>query len=456
MKEVRVALTIAGSDSGGGAGIEADLKTFAALGVHGTVAITAVTAQNTCGVSAIHNVDLDTIEKQIDSVVEDIGVDAAKTGMLHEKDVVTLVSRKVRYYGFPLVVDPVMVAKSGARLLKAESEETLKKVLMPVATIVTPNAVEAEVLSGIKIESIEDMKKAAERIAEFGPKAVLIKGGHLIVGDKVIDILYVDGKLKEYVGRRIETKNTHGTGCGFSSAITAELAKGRSIQDAIQLAKSFIENAVKYGLPIGRCHGAINPVSWMQIPAEKYYIIRNLSEAVELLEATSEISIIIPEVQSNLAMALPKFYLRSVEDVAGIPGRIVKFRNGVKASAAPEFGASYHLARILLKVMDYDPEIRSVMNIKYTPGVVEACERLGLIVSFFDRNDEPHELKVVEGGTLPWGIDYAINKIGKVPDIIYDKGDIGKEPMIRVFGKDALDVSKKVVKIAKDFNVKKI
>ena len=456
MREIRVALTIAGSDSGGGAGIEADLKTFAVLGVHGTVAITAITAQNTCGVNAIHNVDLDTIEKQIDAVVEDIGVDAAKTGMLYEKDVIALVSRKVRQYGLPLVVDPVMVSKSGARLLKAESEETLKEVLMPVATVVTPNAVEAEVLSGIKVKNIEDMKEAAKRIAGLGPKAVVIKGGHVLIGDKVFDIAYVDGEFREYVGKRIDTKNTHGTGCGFSSAITAELAKGRSILDAIEVAKGFIENAVKYGLPLGKCHGPINPVSWMQIPAEKYHIIRILSEAVELLEAHNEVSSVIPEVQSNIAMSLPKFYLRGVEDVAAIPGRIVRFKKSIKASGAPEFGASSHLARILLKVMSYDPETRSMMNIKYTPEVVEACERLGLAISSFDRSEESQELKAVEGGTLPWGVDYAIKKIGRVPDIIYDKGEVGIEPMVRVFGKDALDVSKKVIKIANELDAKKI
>jgi hydroxymethylpyrimidine/phosphomethylpyrimidine kinase len=455
MRGLHVALTIAGSDSGGGAGIEADLKTFAALGVHGTVAVTAVTAQNTCGVYAIHNVDLDTIEKQIDAVVEDFGVDAAKTGMLHEKDVVTLVSRKVRQHGFPLVVDPVMVAKSGARLLKAESEETLKKMLIPVATVVTPNAPEAEVLSGIKIEDVDDMREAAKRISEIGPKAVVIKGGHVPTGDKVVDVVYFEGEFKEYVGGRIDTRYTHGTGCGFSSAITAELAKGKSIPEAIELAKKFIENAVRYGLPLGKCHGPINPISWIQVPAERYHVIEIMSEAVELLEAHDEVSSIIPEVQSNLAMALPKFYLRSLKDVAAIPGRIVKFKGNVKASGAPEFGASSHLARILLKVTDYDPEVRSIMNIKYAPEVVEASERLGLTVSFFDRGEEPRELKEVEGGTLPWGIEQAIRRAGKVPDIIYDKGDVGKEPMVRVFGKDAVDVSRKVIEIANELGKKK-
>jgi hydroxymethylpyrimidine/phosphomethylpyrimidine kinase len=320
--------------------------------------------------------------------------------------------------------------------------------------VVTPNAVEAEVLSGIKVKNKEDMKEAAKRIAGLGPKAVVIKGGHVSVDEKVVDIAYVDGEFREYVGRRILTKNTHGTGCGFSSAITAEIAKGRSLFDAIEVAKVFIENAVEYGLPIGKCYGLINPISWMQIPAEKYHVIGVLSEAIELLEEHSEVSSVIPEVQSNIAMALPKFYLRSVKDVAGIPGRIVKFKEGVKASGAPEFGASSHLARILLKVMSYDPDVRSMMNIKYEPKVVEACERLGLIISFFDRGEEPRELKAVEGGSLPWGVDRAINKIGKVPDIIYDKGDFGKEPMVRVFGKDALEVSKKVINIANELGAK--
>ncbi|MEM2821354.1 MAG: bifunctional hydroxymethylpyrimidine kinase/phosphomethylpyrimidine kinase, partial [Thermoproteota archaeon] len=196
MEKISIAMTIAGSDSGGGAGIEADLKTFSAMGVHGTVALTAITAQNTVDVFGVQDVELDVIEKQIDVVFEDMGIDAAKTGMLYRSEVIELVARKIREYGFPLVVDPVMIAKSGARLLKPEAEESLKKTLLPVATVVTPNIFEAEVLSGFRISTLADMRDAAKRIADLGPKAVVVKGGHLENGNETIDIVYSDGEFR--------------------------------------------------------------------------------------------------------------------------------------------------------------------------------------------------------------------------------------------------------------------
>jgi hydroxymethylpyrimidine kinase/phosphomethylpyrimidine kinase len=446
--KIPIAMTIAGSDSGGGAGIEADLKTFAALGVHGTVALTAITAQNTYGVFAIQDVDLDVIEKQIDVVLEDTGINAAKTGMLHRVEVIELVAKKVKQYGFPLIVDPVMIAKSGARLLKVEAEEAMKKVLTPIATVITPNVMEAEVLSNIKIKTIEDMKKAARIIAKLGPKAVVIKGGHIESGEKAIDIVYVDGEIKEFINKKIETKNTHGTGCSFSAAITAEIAKGKSIIEAIKTAKEFITIAIEYGLSIGKGFGPVNPNAWIHIPAEKYLILENISKAIEILEYHKEISELIPEVQSNIVMALPKPYAKTIKDVAGIPGRIVKFKDKVKAVGNPEFGASSHVARMLLKVMEYDHNIRAAMNIKYSPEILEICKKLGFTISSFNREEEPKEIKSIEGATLQWGVEYAIKKIGKVPDIIYDLGEKGKEPMIRIFDKDAISVAKKVVTIA--------
>jgi hydroxymethylpyrimidine/phosphomethylpyrimidine kinase len=188
MKKAKCALTIAGSDSGGGAGIQADLKTFASLGVHGLSAITSITAQNTIAVNAILDVTPDMVMAQIDSVVEDIGVDAAKTGMLHTGDIIKVVAKEIKKYGFPIVVDPVMVAKSGARLLNQNAIKILIQHLLPLATVLTPNAREAEVLSGIKIRTLDDAKAAAKEIYYMGPKAVVVKGGH-IPGSEVIDIL---------------------------------------------------------------------------------------------------------------------------------------------------------------------------------------------------------------------------------------------------------------------------
>jgi hydroxymethylpyrimidine/phosphomethylpyrimidine kinase len=446
MRRVPVAMTIAGSDSGGGAGIEADLKTFSAMGVHGTVALTAITAQNTVDVYAIQDVNLDIIERQIDVVFEDLGIDAAKTGMLHRSEVIELVARKVREYKFPLVVDPVMVAKGGARLLKPEAEESLRKALLPVATIVTPNVFEAEVLSGVRISTLADMKAAARKIAELGPKTVVVKGGHLKNG-KAIDVVYIDGSFHELHGERIETKATHGTGCSFSAAIAAQLAKGINILDALKEAKRFIEVAIRYGFSIGRGHGPVNPAAWLELDAERYRVLENLSEAIKIIESRS-IAKLIPEVGSNLAMALPKPYAKSVEDVAGIPGRLVKIEDKVFALKNPMFGVSRHVARIVLKAMEYEEEFRAAMNIKYSKEVVETCKALGLTVSSFDRSEEPNEVKTVEGGSLPWGVGRAIEKIGKVPDVIYDLGDVGKEPMVRILGRNAVEVANKVLLIA--------
>lgn len=447
MKKVPVAMTIAGSDSGGGAGIEADLKTFSAMGVYGTVALTAITAQNTNGVFAIQDVDLGIIEKQIDVVFEDIGVNAAKTGMLHRSEVIELVARKVREYGFPLVVDPVMVAKSGARLLKPEAEESLKKTLLPVATVVTPNIFEAEVLSGFKISTCADMQAAARKIAELGPKTVVIKGGHLEKGNEVIDLVYNDGGFHELRGTRINTKNTHGTGCSFSAAIAAGLAKGKEIMEALKDAKKFIQIAIEYGLNIGGGYGPVNPTAWIEIDAEKYRVLEDLSRAVKMLES-SKIAKLIPEVGSNIVMALPKPYANSVSDVAGIPGRFIKIGDGILAIKGPEFGASSHIARIVLKVMEYGAEWRAAMNIKYSNEIIEACKSLGLVISSFDRREEPKEVKIREGESLPWGVGKAIEKAGKIPDVIYDLGDVGKEPMVRILGKNAVEVATKVLMIA--------
>ncbi|MEM3423418.1 MAG: bifunctional hydroxymethylpyrimidine kinase/phosphomethylpyrimidine kinase [Candidatus Micrarchaeia archaeon] len=452
MKKSYVAMSIAGSDSGGGAGIEADLKTFAAFNVHGTVAITAITAQNTVGVYGISDIDLDMIEKQIDVVVEDIGVDAAKTGMLHRSEVIELVSGKVREYGFPLVVDPVMVAKSGARLLKKEAEDALIKYLIPVAKVVTPNAMEAEVLSGIKVNTLEDMRDAAKRIASLGCEAVIVKGGHAGLKEKAVDILYYNGKFFEMESERFETKTTHGTGCGFSAAITACLARGLDLVEAVKRAKEYIRYAVQFGINVGRGHGPINPLAKLYIDSEKLQVLERLSRAVEMLEKNKEVACLIPEVQSNLVESLPYEYAKNVFDVAGITGRIVKVKDSVKAVGKPEFGASSHVARIVLTVIKHDPQYRACMNIRYSPEVVKVCEKLGLQVSYFDRKSEPEEVKKIEGGSLPWGVREAILKHGRVPDIIYDTGDVGKEPMVRVLGKDAIDVIEKVIAIAKEYS----
>lgn len=254
------ALTIAGSDSGGGAGIQADLKTFAAFGVFGMSAIAALTAQNTLGVTGIHPVPLDFLALQIDAVMTDIGADAAKTGMLATSAVVELVASKVREHKIAnLVVDPVMVSKSGHALLEPEAQDAVRKILLPHALVATPNLPEAEVLTKMqKIQTLAQMREAAVRLHDQGVRYAVIKGGHLENSAESIDIIFDGREHIEIRSPRIATKNTHGTGCTFSAAIAAGLARGLPPIAAIRRAKRYVTRAIKESLPIGSGHGPTN------------------------------------------------------------------------------------------------------------------------------------------------------------------------------------------------------
>jgi len=259
---IKRVLTIAGSDSGGGAGIQADLKTITALGGFGMSVITALTAQNTLGVHGIHEVPADFIEKQFDAVATDIGVDAAKTGMLASSEIMRTVAKKIEEYGIEkLVVDPVMVAKGGAMLIRQEAKQTLIEELLPLAFVITPNVPEAEELTGMKIATVEDMKEAAMAINRMGAENVFLKGGHMS-GD-ALDVLYDGRDFYEFVSERIDTKNTHGTGCTTSAAIATGLAQGMDVYEAVRLAKDYITMAIRYSLCIGGGHGPTNHMAYV-------------------------------------------------------------------------------------------------------------------------------------------------------------------------------------------------
>ena len=255
---MKTALTIAGSDSGGGAGIQADLKTFAAHGVYGVSAVTAITAQNTIGVTAVHAVPADVVVAQIEAVVSDIGADAAKTGMLLNAAIVEAVAATVEALEIPfLVVDPVMVAKSGDRLLEDDAVKAIKSELLRRAYVVTPNRPEAEVLAGITITTARDAREAARRIHHLGSTAVIVKGGHL-AGPDIVDILYDGREFFEFSGPRLDSSNTHGTGCTFGAAVAASLAHGRPLEEATRLAKSYVEQAIRHGHQLGHGHGPLD------------------------------------------------------------------------------------------------------------------------------------------------------------------------------------------------------
>jgi len=254
-----VALTIAGSDSGGGAGIQADLKTFAALGVHGTSAITAITAQNTVDVSEILELPTQLIRAQIDAVVSDLDVRAAKTGMLSSAEIIEAVADAISDHGITqLVVDPVMVAKGGAKLLRDDAVDALRRKLLPLAAIITPNLPEAEVLLNRSITTLDERRAAARDLRELGPRAVIVKGGH--AGGDATDVYFDGQEMTELTSRRIDTANTHGSGCAFSAAIAAGLARGLEPLAAAREAKAFITHAIESALEIGHGHGPVNPM----------------------------------------------------------------------------------------------------------------------------------------------------------------------------------------------------
>ncbi|UCD72040.1 MAG: bifunctional hydroxymethylpyrimidine kinase/phosphomethylpyrimidine kinase, partial [Syntrophobacterales bacterium] len=358
-------------------------------------------------------------------------------------EIVVGVAEKIRQYGIEkVVVDPVMIAKSGDALLEKEAQETVKRELLPLCSVVTPNLPEASVLSGNEVKGLDDMKGAAMAIHQLGARNVLVKGGHL--PGIPIDLLFDGQRFHEFEGERVTTKNTHGTGCSYSAAIATELAKDQPLAEAIKKAKAFITLALRFSLDIGKGHGPTNPYAMISREIERHRVIEALEEGVSLLRR-AKVGMLIPEVQSNLGYALPHADMR--EDVAAFPGRIVRVGESVETIKGPEFGASQHIASIILAVMKHDPEYRSAMNIRYSKEVLQACSALHYSVTSFDRKKEPRSIKGREGSSLEWGTESALRRSGQVPDIIYDEGDQGKEAMVRVLGRHPHEVIEKVVGI---------
>ena len=277
----------------------------------------------------------------------------------------------------------------------------------------------------------------------MGATCVVVKGGHL--KGMATDLLYDGKEYYEISGTRIQTGNTHGTGCTFASAIATLLANGNTVPEAVRKAKIFITQAIQGGLRLGKGTGPTNPFAYVLREMERYRVIQELKKAMESLKE-GKIGHLIPEVSSNLGYALP--YAEGIEDVAAFPGRIVRFRDSVASLGDPEFGASRHVANIILTVMKFHPEYCSAMNIRYSKGQVAVLKKKGFLVGHFDRRREPKKVKAEEGSSLEWGVREVLKKWKGVPDFIYDEGDVGKEPMIRVLGKSPEEVVNKVLKVA--------
>jgi hydroxymethylpyrimidine/phosphomethylpyrimidine kinase len=427
---LRTVLSIAGSDSSSGAGIQADLKTFSSLGTYGCTAITAITVQNTKNIFTVFPLPAEIVIKQVNSILNDIRIDAIKIGMVYDGIIINKIFKVLKNINIPLIVDPIFTSTSGKSLLKSEAINDLTKKILPLATIITPNINEAIQLSGIEINTKDDIVKSLIKIKKLGPKNVILKGGHLLSG-KSIDTL-IDEKLNiiEFSNSRIPIPESHGSGCNFSAALSSYIAQGYEISIACKFANEFINSVLKNLLYIGKGYPVTDTAISTSSSAFKFRVIDELSIAIKELESLSGVGKLIPETQSNFVYAIPN--ASSIREVAGIKGRIVRIDQQVKASSCIEFGASQHIASAVLSYMTIDPLMRSGFNIKYDKKIIKLLESF-MKVSEYDRRLEPQKIKTKEGYTIQWGIKKAILK-NKWVRGIYHKGDIGKEPMVIMFG----------------------
>lgn len=429
-----VTLTIAGSDSGGGAGIQADLKTMEACSTFGTSVITALTAQNTRGVDSSFVVPIPEIESQLDAILSDFDVAGVKTGMLATADVIRVIEEYARSFECPLVVDPVMVATSGDRLLDEKAADAYED-LIATATLVTPNTDETAVLTGVEPTDESEARETAERLLDMGCEGALVTGGHMGDDVHVRDVLVTDDAVKTYQHPRIETDSTHGSGCTLSSAITARLAHNdgttQDVFEAVEYATGFMERAIRYPYDVGSA-GAVHHLATLRERSAR----QSVQESIETLVAgfvERNVRPLVPEVGMNVVGATP--YAEATDEIAAVEGRITKTIDGIHPNRGVRFGASSHMARFLLSLREHDPTIRFAVNCRFADDVENALDSLGWTVGEYDRSEEP--TPDTENTTMGWGARRAFESVDETPVAVVDRGDLGKEPITKVLATDS-------------------
>ncbi|HEX7275185.1 MAG TPA: bifunctional hydroxymethylpyrimidine kinase/phosphomethylpyrimidine kinase [Nitrososphaeraceae archaeon] len=442
---VHSALSIAGSDSSGGAGIQADMKTMSALGIYSCTVITVITAQSTSNVDHILPLGAQVIKKQIKSVLSDIPISAIKIGMVYNNEIITAVSDVLDSCKIPIILDPIVSAGTGAQLLQKEFLKDFKNKLIPICDVITPNIHEAETLSGIKIKTEEDIRKTALKIQELGAKNVIVKGGHFRnANETIIDIMLDEQrKFTIFKNPRMKIVETHGSGCNFSAAVTSFMAMKYPVVNACLLANKYVHKSIIKTVKIGKGIPVNNPISSMYEESCRYQVIEELGKAVETLVNMKNFAYLIPETQSNLVYAIPN--AKGIEDVAGVSGRIVKVGNKSVPTSGIKFGASKHVASSILEYMKTNQMVRSALNIRNDKSILYKCNRL-FKTSQYERNLEPKTIKEKEGKSISWGVRMALSK-NPDADVVYHSGDVGKEPMIIIFGQSPQEVIDKVKKI---------
>ena len=442
---MKTVLIVAGSDPGAGAGLQQDLKTATLLGAYGLTVVTALTVQNSLGLQAVHPVAEDVVAAQWDALLTDFPVHAVKIGMVGTGANVRVIARRLRDLTErpPVVLDPVLAAGRGGALLDEEGIALLKAELFPLATILTPNVPEASRLTGRMIDTAAQLEEAARELQALGPAWVLAKGGHL--AGEPVDVL-TDGKDAYHLGgARLAAPHNHGSGCLMATALAAHLAQGLTVPEAVNQARDLVTVALRHGLALGQGVGPVNPFAVFARERARYEVLEELQAAAARL-VREDISPLIPEVMSNLGYALP--YAEGPEHVAAFPGRILKVPQGTLVPSPPAFGASRHIAALILTALETHPYLRAAMNIRYVEGIEDLAPLLNLRLASFDREQEPPEVKGREGGTLASGVAkvmQALKPREQPPDLIADRGEAGKEAMLRILGENPMRVAEKAL-----------
>ena len=418
-------LSIGGSDPSSGAGIQSDVKTFENHDVYGFTVITAITSQNTKKISKIAPISAKDIRTQLESVLSDFQIDAIKIGMVYDSSIIKIVNTMIKNQKCPIVVDPIIESTTKKILLKKSAIDSYKRYIIPLATIITPNKKEAKILSGSS--KAED---AAKELQKLGAKNVIITGFR--ESEKEIEdfVMEVDNNyiLK---GKKIKIIN-HGSGCNYSASITASLARKKSIYEATVTAKEYVYQSIKKSKNLGKgikiTHKEISNIQ------------KELSHSILDFQNIKNISKLIPECQTNFVFSKNK--PKTIKNVLGISGRLVKSGNNVIQAGELVFGGSQHVATAVIQVSKKFSKIRSAINIKYEPKIITNAKKHRMSVLSYDRKNESKKSKSKENSSISWGISSCLKS--NIPDIIYHKGDFGKEPMIIVFGETPAEVVRKI------------
>jgi hydroxymethylpyrimidine/phosphomethylpyrimidine kinase len=421
-------LSIGGSDPSSGAGIQSDIKTFENHGVYGLTVITAITSQNTKKISKILPISSEIIKSQLESVLNDFKIDAIKIGMLYDKSIIKIVYSVIKKQKCPIVVDPIIESTTKTILLKKSAIKDYKKMIIPLATIITPNKQEAKILAGTS-----SIQEAAKKIQRLGAKNVIITGYN--ESKKVIEDFVLESG-KEYIlkGKKIEIIN-HGSGCNYSASIASSLALKKSIHDAAQHAKEYVFQSIKNSKKVGKgVNVTYKKISKMQ---------KELSNSIIDFQNIKNSSKLIPECQTNFVFS--KIKPKKINNVLGVSGRLVKAGDKIIQAGELTYGGSQHVATAVIKVSKKFPEIRSAINIKYEPSLITKAKKQGMKVISYDREKESKNSKQKENSSISWGISSCLKSTK--PDIIYHKGDMGKEPMIIILGTNPEQVVKKILLI---------